>query len=184
MKSSILYFALGIIVSCLYLNLIAHAEEIDYCNNIEGIQSSMPAGYSTVGSPGQCYLIPPPVTIDLNPPGNAPVTTDINPVDSHGNSGPAQTIDVNPGNGPQSVSAAATASDGTKVELSTTTPKLITSLEDLQPFIFDPSATKAEKIALIETRIKVLLQKLIDILVEELEALIAAQTATTTPPVI
>lgn len=165
------------------------AEEFDLCDNFEGIQATMPANHSSVGSPGQCYELQAPVTIDLAQPGEAPVTIDVNPVDSEGKAGPAQTIDVNPqGMGQTAITASSTASDGTVVELSTTTPRTITSLAELNAYVFDPETKVADRIIAIENHVKGLMQQLIDVLIAEIERLIAEkeaeETATTTPSVL
>lgn len=152
----------------------AYAQEAyDYCDNLEGIQETMPAGYSSVGSPQQCYELQAPVTIDLTPPGGEPVTIDTNPVDEDGKSGPAQTIDVNPSSGggvSEKTEQMITASIG-EVSMSTTTPKLITSIEELQAYIFAPETPVADRIVAIENHIKGLMEKLIEVLIAEIEAL-------------
>lgn len=171
----------------LYANHVSyHLEGIDYCSNIEGDQTSVPAGYHAE-SDGTCTVLQAPVTIDLAQPGEAPVTTDITPVDQSGSAtGPVQQIDVNPaGGGAVSATAQNVAVDGTVVSVSTTTPRLITSLEELETYIFDPKISKEEKISVIESRLKVVLQALVDLLTEELNLIIAAKeaekNATSTP---
>ena len=151
----------------------AYAEE-DMCENIDGIQTTMPSGHSSVGSPGQCYELQTPVTIDLVPPGGEPITIDINPVDAEGNSGPAQTIDVNPVGLEIKTFTEANAT----TSVSTTTPTVITSVEQLQAYIFDPDTTKEQRVEAIENHIKSLLQKIIEILTAQIEEALKAASST------
>ena len=152
----------------------AYAEE-DMCENIDGIQTTMQSGHSSVGSPGQCYELQIPVTIDIVPPGGEPITIDINPVDAEGNSGPAQTIDVNP----VGLKVKTFTESNATTSVSTTTPTVITSVEQLQAYIFDPKATNEEKVLAIEQHIVSLLKQIIEILKVEIEA--ALQAASSTP---
>ena len=151
----------------------AYAEEYDLCDNLEGVQATMPAGRSSVGSPGVCYELQAPVTIDLTPPGGEPVTVDTNPVNQDGTSGVAQTIDVNPFN-PGTTPQTITVTQG-EVTVSTTTPTMIRTVEELQAYIFAPETSNEEKISAIENHIISLMQEIIEILIAEIEAARQAQ---------
>ena len=157
------YILIALVALTVYSPAIANE---DLCENLEGVQETMPKGYSSVGSPLQCYELPTPVTIDIVPEGGQPKTIDINP---EGSEEPKQ-IDVNPFSPvfgsvlPESVSTtSAFGSADVKVN------KTIKTLEDLQPFVLHPSLNLEEKQQVIMGRIVTLLTKMIEILKKEKE---------------
>lgn len=142
----------------------------DWCSNLDGVQSTPPAGYH-VEPDYTCTVLQTPVTIDIVPPGGEPQTIDIVQ-----DGGVPQTIDVNPqGSSPQTVTVTDVES---AITVSTTTPTMITSISDLQAYIFNPDIPKEEKVAAIENHIKSLLMQWIEILKAE----IAAKLAETSTP--
>lgn len=134
-----------ILLSLVSFGGIVYAEEYDLCENIEGIQTTYPSGYSSVGSPGTCYVLPPPVTVDVNPVGSG--------VD-------AVTIDVNP----------APASSGEPGSIPSDR-KIITSTEELQTYTFSTDSTPQERITLIQERLKATLIQLIEMLTKQIAEL-------------
>lgn len=156
-----------VIIALAFIGTTAYAEE-DLCNNIEGMQTTYPSGYSSVGSPGTCYILPEPVTIDVNPVGSGvdAVTIDVNPA---GSGVDAVQIDVNP------TPSSNTGVIQNSVTTATSTTKVITSTEELQTYLFDPKVPVAERAAVIEERIKAAMIQLIEILTKQLNELMAAQ---------
>lgn len=161
------------VIALALIGTTAHAELI----SLPQSDDACPTGYSRVGSPdGQCYELQAPVTIDVNPAGSGVdyVRIDVNPA---GSGVSAVQIDVNPfnpGTGAKDVSITATSTAG-DITVSTTTPAVITSVEQLQPYIFSPDATNAEKIVAIENHLKSLLMQLIEQLIKQLQELQKAQ---------
>jgi hypothetical protein len=159
----------------LALTGIVHAEDYDMCNNIDGVQTTIPSGYSTIGAnpPGSCYVQPAPVTIDVNPVGSGvdAVTIDVNPA---GSGVDAVQIDVNP-NPTSNNNSNTTATQNTVSQTATSTIKVITSTEELQTYLFDPKVPVAERAAVIEERIKAAMIQLIEILTKQLNELLSAQ---------
>src|SRR3990167_9395369 len=151
---------------------VAQAEE-DWCTNLDGVQATPPAGYH-VETDYTCTVLQTPVTIDLVPPGGEPITIDVNPPDAQGNYWPAVTIDVNPVGLEIKTFTEANAT----TSVSTTTPTVITSVEQLQAYIFDPDTTKEQRVESIENHIKSLLQKIIEILTAQIEAALKAASST------
>lgn len=170
MKKTILILALVILPG---IPVITQAAD-DFCLNYPGIQDRVPFGFHA-GPDTTCIPDQEPVVIDVAPPGSEPVVIDIVPPQAPGSSilPEAKQIDVNPvGYTPSVSTASKTASDGSVVSASTTPKTVITSIYDLNTYIFDPGASKEEKIALIESRIKVLLQEIINILTLQIEEII------------
>lgn len=166
-----------ILAIALSMTGVVHGEEYDMCNNIDGVQATMPTGYSTVGAnpPGSCYLIPPPVTIDVNPAGSGvdAVTIDVNPA---GSGVDAVQIDINPT--PSSSSSSNTTTSVTlspATQTATSTIKVIVSTEELQTYLFDPKVPVAERAAIIEERIKVAMIQLIELLTKQLNDLLSSR---------
>jgi hypothetical protein len=164
------------LVIILALAGIVHAEDYDMCNNIDGMQTTMPSGYSTIGAnpPGSCYVIPPPVTIDVNPVGSGvdAVTIDVNPA---GSGVDAVQIDVNPTPSSSGNTTSTTNAQSQNAQTTSSTIKVITSTEELQTYLFDPKVPVAERAMIIEERIKAAMIQLIEMLTKQLNELIAAQ---------
>lgn len=141
--------------------LLGHAElltlpnEPDVCSNIEGHQYPAPAGYHAEAD-GTCTPLQDPVTIDVVPPGGEAQSIDVTPV-----GGSVQVIDVNPA---QTTSGSASG----RSDATVSTPKVITSTEELKTYIFDPNTTTEERMVAIQTRLISLLTKLLQQLQEQL----------------
>lgn len=156
MKKIKIILALIILVG---LTSITQAEEFDWCTNLEGIQATPPIGYH-VESDYTCTILQTPITIDLVQPGEEPKTIDIVPPNEE-----PKTIDVNPVSSSRPVTVTVVTDT---MSVSTTTPSIISSQEELEIYLFNPITTNKDRIVLIENRIKNLLLEIIEILKEKI----------------
>lgn len=111
-----------------HADLITLPNEPDVCSNIEGHQYPAPEGYHAEAD-GTCTLLQEPVHIDIVPPGGEPQNIDVTPPGSD-----SQVIDVNPVN--------PGGTDG----------GTITTIEELQNYVFGANTTQQERSALVGSR--------------------------------
>lgn len=166
MKKAILISALILApLTAAHADLITLPNEPDVCSNIEGYQYPAPSGWHAEAD-GTCTELQAPVTIDVVAPGEDPQTIDVN------TGGGAQTIDVNPAIGGSSGSSSGRpnySSDGQVLGVST--PSVITSVAELQNYVFDPNTTTEERVSILQVR----LIQVLTALVQQLQTQLTAQ---------
>lgn len=162
MKKALILALILAPLSVVHADLITLPNEPDVCSNIDGYQYPAPAGYHAEAD-GTCTLLEAPVTIDVVPPGGDPQTID---VAAPGET--SKTIDVNPpSNSSGSASGRPNISVGGSVLGAST---VITSLADLQNYVFDTNTTTEERITIIQTRLIAVLTQM----VQQLQAQVSA----------
>lgn len=144
---------------------VAYADYIgdvppDLCSNVAGLQDVVPANYHANGD-GTCTMIDQGVTIDIVPPGGEPQAIDVAKPGEE-----AKTIDVNPVGG--SSGSGSGRSESSNSIGSGVTPKVITSTEELQTYVFSATTTPEERVTILQTRLITLLQALVQMLTAQL----------------